>query len=390
MRILSSFFVGNSRCWRNVSCLSSVSFLLLLTMASLSTVLINVACNIGEQHHTLQLVAVSVCYWPILILPQILCLVSAMSNLVKRSKSTHQDKQGNTISWKMLFREHQFHGQLQKLNNPGDNQTSTRVLLLFLSLAVMVSAMRISFYLFMQENCKFWLDKVWIFLEVFGLMYTATFAYFLYLQRIFLEAKERYTTSFIEENVGDLENCTLKAKDLLKEYLQLRQIFRPYLNWLLFSSSFGLTSFFALNFVNEYEHSTEVTITASIPTALNDSWPPFCTQYCTEADFEHNTVSHYFINLLSLGKICMGLFITIAVTKARDLKYVWNGFKMKLNFLYSTASRRDRVFWERLSQFLDQINPSSELDIIHTVIIPLVGLGTGLLSGKHFMSSQKA
>ncbi|XP_071810691.1 uncharacterized protein [Apostichopus japonicus] len=369
--------IGLSRVRRKLMCGSLLVISLLVTTVSTGAVLMHFVCNLGHEHHTMHFVVVSICFWPVLVSPQIITTIVTFSKLLPG----YQHQRRANISWMNLFSEESFIRDLAKWHPLGGEKCLPRfgILIILELFATAFSVWRILFFLLMQKNCKIWLSNIWMFVEVFGLIYGNLFVYFMYLHRIFLEKKEE-----VREHVGELNNCITECRQFYKEYLQFRRLFLPMFSLLLFSSAFGMTVFFTLNLVrNNDSNSSEsqlVTIPPSTLTFRHLNFTSTCALYCTEADYMHVESAQLFTYSLSIFKIIMGIGVAILVSKGRDVRHNWDKFRLNINLMYEA---KDRVFWERLVKFIDRLQPATGSDVIHTMIIPLVGLGIGLLSGNH-------
>lgn len=62
-----------------------------------------------------------------------------------------------------------------------------------------------------------------------------------------------------------------------------------------------------------------------------------------------------------------------------DIKYLWNDFMMKLQFMHSC---RERLFWKDFLPAVQQLHPQTTADVAFGVIVPLIGFASGFLSGK--------
>ncbi|XP_071854771.1 uncharacterized protein [Apostichopus japonicus] len=353
--------------------ISSLISLVILTFASTVALLLYLYCYFGKIDHFLRFVSYQ-CYWPSLMSAQIICLASLIKNQVGKRRN---------ISWVKVFSGKCCARIMSTFtSNPGTVPLPkfSAFLILYLLVPTVHSALKLTFFMKLKTECRNFPQYLWLISEISVAYFFSMFCYFLYLHRINLERESEVASKFIQQHVGEFDECISTVKTFFREYYQLRKILLPWLNFVIFNSTFGLTVFFTWNF-NEIVIPSTAT---SMP--ITDSYVPFhpneramCSYTCDREHFLHEDNFLVLYNSFVLWRHVMIAILPYYAANALDIKYVWTDFKMKLKFMHS---RRERMFWKDLSIYIDSLHPNTTVDTINSFIFPIIGFASGFLSGK--------
>ncbi|PIK46012.1 hypothetical protein BSL78_17102 [Apostichopus japonicus] len=237
---------------------SSLISLVVLTFTSMVALLLYLYCYFGRIDHFLRFVSYQ-CYWPSLMSAQIICLAALIKNQVGKRRN---------ISWVKVFSVK----CCARIMSSFTSKTGTiplpkcsAFLILYLLVPTVHSALKLTFFITLETECQNFPEYLWLISEISVAYFFSMFCYFLYLNRINLERESEIASKFIQQHVGEFDECISTVTTFFREYYQLRKILVPWLNFVIFNSTFGLTVFFTWNF-NEIvlpSSTTSVPITDS-------------------------------------------------------------------------------------------------------------------------------
>lgn len=352
--------------------LSTIIVPVTLTISSSASAVLYLICFFGRSDHFLRFLSF-LSYWISMLTPQLVCTVACLMNFKKSACATHRVH----IRWFRVFDGASF---LEGLRCQNDYTVKFGMLLVFLALALPAAVAKAVYFNEMEKSCRDWIEFTWLFCDILNVTFFALFCYFLYLRRISLEEKAISASEYINRNVGRLNNCIQESRELFREYQQLRTFILPWLNMAIFSSSFGLTVFVTWNYEDVADKSWNATTTAS--TFIDQfGLQSICTYTCDQESYMKQSRVFVPFNVLMFCRYMMIAASALIVVKGLDVMYVWERFKTRLFFSYSAE---DRKFWKILMNFVKKLHPNTTADIIFSFLIPLLGLASGMLGGKHF------
>ncbi|XP_071854798.1 uncharacterized protein [Apostichopus japonicus] len=375
-RSLKLPFIGQSRWVRKVFCSLSAICNLVLTITHVLAAVLHLVCNTKYIHHSLRFVAIVLCYWPCLIAPRIVGTIASLSKL------TNLPKDGRNVTWLHVFDEIQFTRKLELLSTRRGAIPKFKVLFLFQSMSLIHTVVRILYFDSFQKLCNSWLSIGWLFLDALGMNYALLMGYYIYLQTVALHELRKITISFIKENIGKVDPCLEVVKNFFQDYLELRRLLLPMCSFIMFGTTFGTTVLITLNFATtENQSSSDFNNTMSNESITPCNVVGVCSRYCTEVGCINDKITLYFTDAISFYRVLIGVVVVFAVTSFRDIRSVWNHFRLDLNLMH-THERKE--FWIQLETYVDRLIPSHGSDMMTTMIFPLIGLASALLGGQHF------
>lgn len=221
--------------------LTSMTFLLIMTLGSLFTATWYCVCYYGSLDHLLRFASFTLFYWPILMSSQVVCITAALKNYLKQPGNEIKYTYANVFNeqWfaRKWYNRSKCFGKKAPLYELG-------AFALFYLLAGVNSYFELKYFLSLDIDCRPWPKYVSLVFHIGGLFFFSTFCYFLFLQRSILGEESQHTAWYVREHCPNLEACIQKVGQLFSEYYQLRQLLLPWLNFILFSTTFGLTAFF--------------------------------------------------------------------------------------------------------------------------------------------------
>ncbi|XP_071833102.1 uncharacterized protein [Apostichopus japonicus] len=353
--------------------ISSLISLVVLTFTSTVALILYLYCYFGRIDHFLRFVSHQ-CYWPSLMSAQIICLAALIKNQVGKRRN---------ISWVKVFSVK----CCARIMSSFTSKTGTiplpkcsAFLILYLLVPTVHSALKLTFFITLETECQNFPEYLWLISEISVAYFFSMFCYFLYLNRINLERESEIASKFIQQHVGEFDECISTVTTFFREYYQLRKILVPWLNFVIFNSTFGLTVFFTWNF-NEIvlpSSTTSVPITDSYVTS-HHSERGMCSYTCDREQFLHEDNTFVLYNLVVLWRNVMIAILPYYAANALDIKYVWTDFKMEVKFMYSGGERK---FWKDLTNYMDTLHPNTTTDTIGCFIFPFSGFASAFLSGK--------
>ncbi|XP_071811142.1 uncharacterized protein [Apostichopus japonicus] len=366
---------------RRLKCLSSVAFLLLVIISSVAAFAFYLFCYFGKSDHFLRFIS-NMCFWPSLMSVQIICLAAIIHKLIRSRRELTSfnlfDESSCTQKFSCFERP-----QIIPLSKLGFS------ICVFFFLPTLYASLKIAAFVNLRLECQYALEYLWLCSRVLSGFFFGVFCYFLYLHRVFMERQGDRAAEFIAEHTDDLDKCIEKTRAFFKEYHELRSLVLPWFSFILFTSSFGLTVFVTWNYeISQFESNGTAWHNLPGPSGTSDvgmmeqkNNTYFCVYTCDQMDWVDETSVLVAYNILVVSRHLVIAVLPFFSVKGIDLNYVWNRYRMRVMFMYSA---KEREFWKNLMTFIDQLHPNSNTDLIVTIVFPLVGFASGLLSGKHF------
>ncbi|KAJ8025734.1 hypothetical protein HOLleu_33371 [Holothuria leucospilota] len=374
-------FIGNSKWRRRFVFMLSISYQIGIVFVSFAGALWYLVCYFGKTDHLIRFLSVVLCYWPTVMSLPMFCLAAFARNNRKR----HDDGL-TSIAWTNVFNESSFVRQFSYLNvSKMKPLPKIGVVIFFYGFASSISCFIVLLYVDMYKSCESWISYIWMVGEVIALFYFATFSYFLYLKRIILEEEGRRTLSFVKSNKGNLEICIVSVKSFFCNYMQLRNMLLPWLCIVMFSSTFGLTVFLTWAYKDKTSASNiivQVNTTTQIPDSNMAAYiGRFCDYACDGYDILMRENTYIVYSVILVGKFFMPAAVTFFVVRGLDVKHVWDRLNVKLHLMFSTHNLE---FWKRLTKYVEKLHPDVTFSAFAGLVIPVLGLATGLLGSHHF------
>ncbi|KAJ8020880.1 hypothetical protein HOLleu_40590 [Holothuria leucospilota] len=364
--------IGNFRFCRKPVFILSVFAIFTLAATSYFGAAMYFICFFGLKEHFVRFVIVIVCYWPSLISGSIFFLPALVKNNCRKSKSGKRE-----ISWITMFQESTF---LKRLSNLEKFSTfpvpRLWIFVFFHFCGLLVSSVILVIYITVYTKCLTWLSYVWIAGQLIALTYFANFCYFLYLQRIILEVEYEQTESFIEQNPGQLEDCTEAVKRFFCKYYQLRKLFLLWLNIIFCSITFGVAAYVTWSYKGPEVTANSTVLPTQFPLHL-EGIRKACPYSC-DSKYLENHHSLFIYNCLAFAKLLIPAVLSLSATGGLDIKYMWNRLILSLR-LMSTTGESD--FWYPLIKYTEKLHPKTTMDTKLRFIIPILGLAFGFLGG---------
>lgn len=367
--------VGQSNVKRKLIFLISLSVQLFMTISSALSAMFYLYCYFGKMDHFLRFVAF-LCYWPSLISAQLICIVALLKRRFNRA--SREDE----ITWVTVFSESSCASQFPSL-------PPSRVLrlpkigvfvCLFIPFPVFIVTARMAMFFNLNDDCRNWLQCAWTAFESIHVCFFAAVCYFLYLKRVILEESCKKTADYIKKHAGEMDLCLNKVRRLFKDYIQLRRLLLPWLTFVLFNATFGITVVVTWNYHLIFPNGNQTTAMLTIETAegKGDNPHSICPYSCDQISFLEDKHYVYIIyNMLVACRHLMTAVLSFFVVGGMDLKYIWDRFRIKIYYKFTA---KNFLFWKSLKKFVDSLHPQTTVANLLSFFIPMVGFATALLS----------
>ncbi|KAJ8021211.1 hypothetical protein HOLleu_38342 [Holothuria leucospilota] len=352
--------------------LSSICCFSILIMGSLFTIYWYTVCFLGKSDHLFRFLSFLVTYWSVILSAQIICFAALARNNRRWRYHIYQE-----TSWVNLFREATFARKISSLDH--SNRCclpSMGAALFFYGIAAYLSFLEMYHFSIQHHRCsriplQLYISHV---SYIFSVFFFATFCYCLYLQRRLLEGKHDDTISFITKHSGKLYDCMDKTCDFFKEYIQLRSLLLRWLSFVLCCVAFGLAIFFTMNYKHLFSLSDISTMDDHDNEQTNNK---FCTISCDKPTQAEVQISFLIFDLLVFSEKLTIAAFALVIVGGLDIKSEWDSFRMSLHFMQTA---KDGDFWKKFLSFVKKLHYDTTTETITSLIIPVLGLGIGLLS----------
>lgn len=314
------------------------------------------------------------CYWPSLISPQIICLAALLHKLILKKRREY--------SFINLFEESSCLEVLLSIERsriiPLPKLLQFSVIFLPFPMFYAFSKIAMFWKLQYHPECRQPLEYVELLCNLSTTIFFGMFCFFLYLRRVAMERRGDQAVAYIANNTNDMAKCEKETLRFFEEYYQLQKLIFPWYSFIMLTSTLGFTVFLTLNYTEFSEQdSLAPGGNASSFVGHNDT---IINLFCDARTLLNATTFFRLYNVLLLSRLSLVAVLPCFVVKGMDLKYIWRRFQKRVSFVYF---KNDRRFWTNLTVLIESLTElSTTMDFIVSLVVPFIGIATGVLSGK--------